>query len=132
MVAPSLKYKYQDALRAWDNFKFILAEPYSEIIQDATIQRFRYTYEATWKFCRRFLKTQHDVISNNPKAVFHALQELGYLNEKKLKIFLDMTDRRNESTQSFKEPVAHHIFKNTKTYARELKQLLDQFSQYCE
>jgi nucleotidyltransferase substrate binding protein (TIGR01987 family) len=123
----SLKHKYEDARRALDMLRYILDEPFSEIIQDATIQRFRYTFEAIWKFFKNYLKHHHDVVANNPKAVFHELHQHHHLTDAELDVFMDMTDRRNESNQSYKEPVAHIIYTNTLSYTEHFQHLLDKF-----
>ena len=51
-----LKSQYQDLTNALERFKEILKEPKTEIIRDATIKRFDFTFEAAWQFMQTVLK----------------------------------------------------------------------------
>jgi nucleotidyltransferase substrate binding protein (TIGR01987 family) len=65
-----LKLKYSDTIRAIKTLKEILEEPFSNIVRDATIQRFEYTFEALWKFMKEYLKEREGIICNSPKSCY--------------------------------------------------------------
>ena len=49
----------------------------SAVERDAAIQRFEYTYEATWKATQRYLLLQEGVDTGSPKAVIRACWRSG-------------------------------------------------------
>jgi len=122
-----LKLKYQDAFNALKTLEDILKEPFSMIIRDATIQRFEYTFEALWKFLKEYLKEKEGIVSNSPKACFKEIFSLGFLTEEETVRCLEMTDRRNDTSHTYKEKVAELIYSKTKGYYTLMKNLLGQF-----
>ncbi|MBI3752877.1 MAG: nucleotidyltransferase substrate binding protein [Deltaproteobacteria bacterium] len=104
-----LRLKYEDAKRALKTLEEILREPYSIIIRDAAIQRFEYTFEAIWKFLKEYLKEKEGILCNSPKSSFREIFSLGFLTEDAAAGFLEMTDRRNETSHTYKEEVADVI-----------------------
>ena len=44
-------------------------EKYSQIVKDAVIQRFEFTFELAWKSMRQCLKARYDKSTNNPRDV---------------------------------------------------------------
>jgi nucleotidyltransferase substrate binding protein (TIGR01987 family) len=122
-----LKLKYQDAFNALETLEDIFKEPFSMIIRDATIKRFEYTFEALWKFLKEYLKEKEGIISNSPKACFKEIFSLGFLTEEKTVRCLEMTDRRNDTSHTYKVEVAKLIYSKIKGYYTLMKNLLDQF-----
>lgn len=122
-----LRLKYQDAFNALKTVEDILKEPFSMIIRDATIQRFEYTFEALWKFLKEYLKEKEGIVSNSPKACFKEIFSLGFLTEEGTVRCLEMTDRRNDTSHTYKEEVAKLIYSKIKGYYTLMKNLLDQF-----
>ena len=122
-----LRLKYQDAFNALKTLEDILKEPFSMIIRDATIQRFEYTFEALWKFLKEYLKEKEGIVSNSPKACFKEIFSVGFLTEEETVRCLEMTDRRNDTSHTYKEEVAKLIYSKIKGYYTLMKNLLDQF-----
>ncbi|MFW6159759.1 MAG: HI0074 family nucleotidyltransferase substrate-binding subunit [Acidobacteriota bacterium] len=122
-----LKLKYNDAKRALGTLEEIIKEPFSVIIRDATIQRFEYTFEALWKFLREYLKEKEGIISNSPKGCFREIFSLGFLTEDETVRCLEMTDRRNDTSHTYKEEVAQMIYSRVKDYCGLMVSLLNKF-----
>ena len=127
-----LRLKYQDAFNALKTVEDILKEPFSMIIRDATIQRFEYTFEALWKFLKEYLKEKEGIVSNSPKACFKEIFSLGFLTEEETVRCLEMTDRRNDISHTYKEEVAKLIYSKIKGFYTLMKNLLDQFEDKIE
>ncbi len=119
-----LKLRYKDTKRALETLESILNEPYSVIVRDATIQRFEYTFESVWKFSKEYLKEEEGIICNSPKACFREIFGLGFLTEEETVKCLEMTDRRNETSHTYKEEVAELIYSKTKGYFSLMENLL--------
>ncbi len=122
-----LELKYQDVLKALKTLQDILKEPYSVIIRDAAIQRFKYTFEALWKYTQAYLNEKEGIVANSPKAVFRELLPLGFLSEDEVAGFLEMTDRRNDTVHTYKEVVAQMIFMRIPEYASLIEKLTKKF-----
>ena len=122
-----LKIRYNDALRSLKTLGEILKEPFSIIVRDATIQRFEYTFEAIWKFLKEYLKEKEGIISNSPKRCFKEVFSLGFLTEEETVRCLEMTDRRNDTSHTYKEEVAQLIYSKIQEHYTLMKNLLAQF-----
>lgn len=122
-----IRLKYQDAFNALKTLGDILKEPFSMIIRDATIQRFECTFEALWKFLKEYLKEKEGIVSNSPKACFKEIFSLGFLTEEETVRCLEMTDRKNDTSHTYKVEVAKLIYSKIKGYYILMKNLLDQF-----
>jgi len=120
-----LKFKINNAQKAFQTFEDILKEPYSVIIRDASTQRFEYTFEAVWKMLKELLKEDAGIIANSPKAVFREIFSAGWINEQETKMCLDMTDDRNETVHLYNDEIAANIFARLKKYCKLLKKILE-------
>lgn len=112
-----LQLKFNDAVRALSTLKEIMKEPFSVIIRDAAIQRFEYTFEAFWKFVKEYLKEKEGVIANSPKSCFREIFSLGLCGEEETVRLQEMTDRRNETSHTYKEEVAQIIYNEIASFA---------------
>ena len=119
--------KYKDAQNSLETLKSILAEHFSIIIRDATVLRFEYTFEAFWKFIQEYLKEKEGIISNSPKGCFREIFSLGFTGEDETVQLLEMTDKRNDTSHTYKEKVAQGIFEKINSYAVLMAKILEQF-----
>lgn len=69
-------------------------QPASSIVRDAAIQRFEYTFEATWKAAQAALLDRFGIELASPKPVVRASLENGLLTEEEARIALAMVDHR--------------------------------------
>lgn len=119
-----LELRKKDAKRALGTLKDIVEEPYSIIIRDATIQRFEYTFEAFWKFIREYLKENEGIIANSPKACFKEIFSIGLLSEEETVELQEMTDKRNDTSHTYKEAVAQSIYEKVSGYTLLMEKVL--------
>ncbi len=123
-----LKLKYKDAGNALNTLGDILREPFSVIVRDAAIQRFEYTFEAFWKFIKEYLKEKEGVIANAPKSCFREIFSLGFANEEETVQLQEMTDRRNDTSHTYKEEVSQIIYKQLELYFLLMEKILSRFT----
>lgn len=123
-----LKLRHQDALNALGTLQEIAKEPFSVIVRDAAIQRFEYTFEAFWKFIKEYLKVKEGVIANSPKACFREIFSLGFSTEEETVQLQEMTDKRNDTSHTYKKEVAQSIYNKIEEYSLLMARLLDKFS----
>ncbi len=124
-----LGLKYEDALKALNTLKDIAKEPFSVIVRDAAIQRFEYTFEAFWKFVREYLKEKEGIIANSPKASFKEIFSLGLVSEEETVELQEMTDRRNDTSHTYKEAVAQSIYEKIKDYVLLIDKVMETLKQ---
>ncbi len=127
-----LKLKYEDTLRALSTLEDISREPFSIIVRDAAIQRFEYTFESLWKFLKEYLKEKEGLIANSPKSCFREIFSLGFLNEEETVQCLDMTDKRNDTSHTYKETVAVIIYEKIKEYVLLMRSIMERLGDKLE
>jgi len=119
-----INLKYADAQKALKTLKDIFKEPFSIIVRDAAIQRFEYTFEAFWKFIKEYLKVKEGIIANSPKSCFKEVFSLGFCSEEETVRLQEMTDKRNDTSHTYKEAVAQAIYDGLKGYLLLMEGLL--------
>lgn len=119
-----LELRHRDAVKALGTLKDILKEPFSAIVRDAAIQRFEYTFEAFWKFVRETLKEKEGIVANSPKSCFKEVFSLGLASEEETVALQEMTDKRNETSHTYKEDVAQGIYKKLPEYCALMEKML--------
>ncbi len=105
-----LKARFTSAERALGTLDEILAEPFSVVVRDASIQRFEYTFEAVWKLLKAFLQEQEGLVCNSPKTCFRSAAQIGLLDAQGAVQCLKMTDDRNLTAHMYLEEIARDIF----------------------
>jgi len=89
----------------------------SVVERDAAIQRFEYTFEATWKAAQMLLDQIEGVIANSPKSVVRASWQSGLLDEAGAQAALKMCDVRNITVHTYNEEVALSVYSQINGYA---------------
>ena len=117
--------KIEDALSKLEAAVARLGEALSEdssnsLYLDATVQRFEFVFELTWKTLKRALEAE-GLVCKTPREAFKAAYQAGWLNEEEL--WLQMLDDRNVTSHTYDEPIASEIYENIKSYYPELVKL---------
>jgi nucleotidyltransferase substrate binding protein (TIGR01987 family) len=82
----------------------------TKVERDAAIQRFEYSFEATWKAAQRFLALVEGIEAGSPKSAVRACQQVGLLSLAEAERALVMTDDRNLTAHTYNEALADAIF----------------------
>lgn len=94
----------------------------SELVQDAVIQRFEFTYELSWKTLKRILKAKGDS-SKFPRDIFKAAFRQGWIE--KDEEFLLMMEDRNLTSHVYDRSEARKIYRRIcKSYVAVFESLL--------
>jgi len=88
----------------------------SVVERDAAIQRFEYTFEATWKAAQMLLDRMEGVVANSPKSVVRASWENELLNDVNAQAALKMCDIRNMTVHTYNEELALSVYGQIKEY----------------
>jgi nucleotidyltransferase substrate binding protein (TIGR01987 family) len=120
-----LDLKRETAVKALKTLNSALKEPYSEVVRDAVIKRFEYTFEALWKYLKEYLLIKEGKTANTPKSCFREALSAGLLTEDECQFFLEMTDDGNLTSHTYEEVTAEELFKKIPRYDEEMGKLLE-------
>ncbi len=93
--------------------------------RDATIQRFEYSVDTTWKYLKLFLFTFHGIEMNSPKTVLKEIYKNGIINDSDISCALDMVDARNITSHAYDEQTADRVVEKIPTFTHFLKKVLE-------
>jgi len=82
----------------------------TKVERDAAIQRFEYSFEATWKAAQRFLSLVEGIEAGSPKSAIRACQQARILSVDDTERALVMADDRNLTAHTYNEGLAEAIF----------------------
>lgn len=94
------------------------------VIVDATIQRFEFTFELSWKFLKDYFWEQGLELTY-PKAVLRQAFQSHLIEDEGL--WISMLEDRNQTSHTYDEKLAQDIYMRIKDYVPELRALLNQF-----
>jgi nucleotidyltransferase substrate binding protein (TIGR01987 family) len=105
------------AAKALVTFRSILSRPKDEIVRDASIQRFEYTFEAVWKAAQLYLRLGESLEVASPKAVIRASFQTGLLTDPQARTAMQMADDRNLTVHTYNEDLAEEIYSRLPDYS---------------
>ena len=108
---------FLDLQKAYSRLSEIFSQPFSEIVQDATIQRFEFTFVLTWKLLNVLLR-EKGVESFGPKETIRNAAKAGLIHD--AAVWLTFLEARNLTTHTYKQEVAREIFEKAKEFVKEL------------
>jgi len=112
--------------KALESLTKILKEKKSDIVRDATIQRFEYTFELSWKLLRRYLESEQNTIEASIKNVFREAGKLGLIDN--VENWFEYLEARNLTSHTYNESTAEGVFQAAARFeksARFLKKRLE-------
>lgn len=112
-----IKERIQVARKALSTLRELTNKPdLSMVERDAAIQRFEYTFEATWKAAQLYLAEVEGVTVNSPKGVVRASWQADLFDEAASKLALQMCDARNMTVHTYNEKIAMTIYHQIEDY----------------
>lgn len=116
------------ALQALTTLDELADQPASSIVRDAAIQRFEYTFEATWKAAQVVLLERYGIELASPKPVVRASLENGLFTEEEARLGLVMVDHRNLTAHTYNEELANEIYAQIPSYRKLLRVWLERLA----
>ena len=101
------------------------SEDGSDVVRDASIQRFEYTFEALWKATQLYLREEEGLTVGSPKRVVRASFQVDLLNEDQTRLALEMVDDRNLTVHTYNETLAEAIYSRIPGYIALMERWLD-------
>ncbi|MGE4343888.1 MAG: HI0074 family nucleotidyltransferase substrate-binding subunit [Geoalkalibacter sp.] len=101
-----------------------LAKNVDDIVRDAAIQRFEYSFEAVWKAAQLYLRETEGLEQGSPKGVVRASLQVGILTDGQARLALELVDDRNLTVHTYNEELAKRIFSHLQSYAELMTEWL--------
>ena len=117
MEKKNIKDILKDLNSARNRLNQITKEEKTDIVRDATIQRFEFTFELFWKTCKKIFWYEGDP-STSPKETLRKAYQYKFIDNEKE--FLNMLDDRNKTTHMYNEKTSEEIYKNILKYTELL------------
>jgi nucleotidyltransferase substrate binding protein (TIGR01987 family) len=104
--------------------ELVTVQPASAVVRDAAIQRFEYTFEATWKAAQIYLREVEGREIGSPKGTVRLSLQVGVLDETEARLALAMVDDRNLTVHAYNEAIAEAIAQRLAEYASLMRHWL--------
>lgn len=93
-------------------------QPETELVRDATLQRFEFTFEVVWKTLKLFLERQGHECGGPRPTLKKAFAEGLIVTAEESDVWLQMLEDRNLTSHAYDQALAERIYRNTvKDYA---------------
>ena len=116
--------------KALDSLTRVLREKKNDIVRDATIQRFEYTFELSWKLLKRYLESQNNTIEASIKNVFREAGKLGLIDS--VEHWFEYLDARNLTSHTYNESTAEEVYKVANRFEKSARFLLGRMEALLE
>ena len=90
----------------------------TDISRDASIQRFEFCVELSWKSAKKVMGTS----ATAPKQVIREMAQNGFIED--VEFWLKSIDQRNLSSHTYNEKLAEEVFTFATSFLNPAKQLL--------
>lgn len=124
-----LTERFQSCEAALTTLAEAISLPFSVIVRDAAIQRFEYSFEATWKLLKRYLDQQEGVVCNSPKSCFREALRAELLSAEETEVCLTMVDDRNLTAHTYHESLAATIYARLPGYLNAMRALITRLAE---
>lgn len=116
--------------KALASLEAILKLPKDDIVRDATIQRFEYTYELAWKMIKRHLEWagESNVDSLTRKDLYREAERTGLVLN--AEAWFDYHDARNLTSHTYDEAKAEEVYAVARRFAADARLLLNALIQH--
>ena len=99
----------------------VLAMSFSVIVRDATIQRFEYCFELSWKLLKKVLKAD-GIEVNSPRQAVRKAFENGYIDD--IDVWFEMLEDSNMTSHTYDPNIAEKVYESAKELPIEARKVL--------
>lgn len=124
-----LQSQYQDLQKAHGRLKEAADLPPTTIHQDATIQRFEFTFELSWKLINTIVR-ENGVDVYGPKNAFRAAAKLGIIDNPVE--WFKFLEARNYTVHVYDEKTAQWVYSIACQFSSLVEKLLIKAVQYLK
>ena len=116
--------------KALKTLEEILPVPVNDIVRDATIQRFEYTYELAWKMIKRHLEWAGNTNTSSltMRDLFREAARVGLIKD--AETWFDYHQARNETSHTYEQATAEEVYEAAGKFAPDARALLTELQQH--
>jgi|SRR3989339_934363 len=123
-----LQAQYGDLQKAFGRLKEAIILPRDVTInQDATIQRFEFTFELAWKLMQSIV-VENNVNIYGVKTVIREAAKLDLIDDPTK--WFEFLENRNLSVHTYKEEIAQKVYKSAKEFIPFVEKLIIKAKEY--
>lgn len=132
MDIQKLREKLEDFSKALNRLKEALERDQSDdIVLDAVIQRFEFTYELSWKLIKAYMSYSGIADVKTPRQAFKEAFAAGLIDEGD--VWLEMLDDRNLTSHTYDQSTARRVYEKVKNrYYPAMSKLKEAISREIE
>ena len=122
MLSPKLnaiRIQFEEALK---RFEEILKKPQDDVIRDASIKRFEFTFDLAWKYLKVRLEDEKGIVSRSPKDCFRQAYSQKMIPYDDL--WIEMTDLRNQAVHIYDRDFAENLYRRLPDVLPKFQELL--------
>ena len=118
------KYKFllKDLIRAMDRLREVLAVEATEINQDASIQRFEFVFELSWKLMKAVLEHEGELCVS-PRDCVRKAARVEIIDEPDK--WLEFLDDRNRLSHTYDEKEAREVYQRLSVFVNLVNELIE-------
>ena len=109
-------------IKAKQALDIALSAPKTDLNRDASIQRFEFTFELTWKTLKRILQKK-GIRIHNPRDVLREAAKEGFIEDPQ--IWFDFLENRNNTLHVYNEKTAETIYQALPAFKNALEALIE-------
>lgn len=116
--------------KALESLEQVLLLEKDDIVRDATIQRFEYTYELAWKMISRHLKWSGNAEAGSlsKRELFREAVKVGLLHN--ADAWMDYHQARNETSHTYELATAEEVYEAARNFAPDARALLKELEKH--
>lgn len=123
-----LQSQYEDLTKAFARLKEASVLPSDNTInQDATIQRFEFTFELCWKIMQTIVNENKKSLYG-PKNVIREAAQLELIKDPHT--WFDFLEKRNLTVHTYEEKIAQEVYQTAKKFVPYVEDLLKSARNY--
>lgn len=120
---------YRDLEKALSRLKEAVNLPSTVLNQDATIQRFEFTYELSWKLMKALAQLEGLAVTS-PKNAMRQAAVLGLIDDPLP--WFDFLTARNYTVHTYKEDTARYVYQKAKDFVKYVENLLTTVKKFMD
>jgi nucleotidyltransferase substrate binding protein (TIGR01987 family) len=116
--------------KALESLEAILNYTKDDVVRDATIQRFEYTYELAWKMIKRHLDWagSPNTASLSKRDLFREAARVGLISD--AEAWFDYHQARNETSHTYELTAAEEVYEAAMKFAPDARALLTELKKH--
>lgn len=112
----------QQYQKAVERLEEALNEEKNDLVRDATIKRFEFSFDLAWKLLKARLEEEKGIVCHSPKGCFREAYTAGILDYDNY--WLDITDLRNKTARIYDQQLAEEVYAALPKVLEYFKKLL--------